>query len=519
LILAKFQTVNLKKIALNILLYIVVVIISFTIEFSSQTNLVSDIQASVFQLSNPAQSQNLAVSYDENANPDNLQKFTTNKGVFPTYFKASDDLQIEIFGDTFLSLAKDTELRTLIFTKDKLHLQLVKGAAILDTRQSRKRISIQTNNILLKPYLRGIYVLDKTTELTQLYADTGQALLGVYSKNGNLKDKILLPKKNLLAINEQLDLETYELTTQVEPLEFYKQVEKTNLLQNLDSYLQKHKAFVLTNKGLKLSPSKSQSFLAGLSSKISFNPQKRNFNTLYNFVKELNSAQNEYLNDQVSQGNIALQQAFQNYNYQIQTNPLQISAYTGFINKVYLEYIGLNPKDKLLPIKVDLIEQYSSILNEKLKEKYLQEAILSYLEDLYYYYQNNSVALAEETGENLIKVEKSWTALQSQAKDEDLIYLIKVIDNILFTFPKSNNKITYQLRTQIYQKIEISDYKFEYQGVNSRHLKFLQENFEAKTMPNSYVKESLEILTPNLSEFTQLQYEEFFNQVDTKSLG
>jgi len=497
-----------------VVLSFIITSLSFFWELHIQSPFVSEIQASVLSLVDSSQSQNLAVSYKLSADGSDLKSFDSTSLDFPTYLKIEKDLSLRIYKDTYLIASAGTELRTLIFTKDKLHLHLITGNVVLDTRQSKKNILIQTNNVLLKPFLHGVFVLEKKPENTNIYSQVGQAILGVYSERGNLKDKILLAKKKSVSFNQQFDLDSDIAESQFQPLDFYKESQKKKLIRELDTDIFNKQALSLKYKDRVINPQKSKGLFSDLTKVLVINSTKRDFLSLYPFIQSLASAQSSYLSNEVEEGNLSLKQASQEYNYATKNSLQSISSFNRYIGQLYPLFLNLTPSDRLLPIKSFLIDTYSLALEDNIRESYQQKAVFSYLEDIYYYYQNDSIAFAQDTSERLQNLLNIWTP----SDDETLNFVIQITDNILLDFPKSNNLATYNLRETFYKELSNDQFTKKYRLQNAKHLSYLQTYFEDKTIPSSYVKESIEILRLNLSDFNKQKYSVFFNEVIAKDL-
>lgn len=447
---------------------------------------------------------NLGVSFNPNADGTDLVKFSTNPDQIPTYFKANTDLTLTAFEDSFITMAKGTEFRTLIFTKKKLHLQLIKGEVILDNRLSQNPVTIQVDNVMIKPYQKGRFYLSKE-DSTTLQALQGQALLGIYSSKGKLQQSLLLPRSTAFNFESLATTKTKPNPKAANP-NFYLVAQNADILPDIEAKLESKELLNLEYKNRNIDPSNSTNFLPGFTQALTFNNKKRNYLKLYSFAEQLKFAEASLLASNSTQGALGLTEAKRTFQDQTASSPNSLETFKNFLEKTYSYYLALTPEQDLNNIKVYITDNHLNLFDPK----YIKLAILSYFEDVFVDYSRGRTSEAESTLDKIAQLIN-----QANLDSTDTAYLLTSLDNILVQHPRSNVAQSYNLRTELAENLEDSD---EFEKVSAEHLSRLQTYFEQQEVANSDIQESVAILINQVSAFEKLQYEDFFDEVSKAAL-
>ncbi len=429
----------------------------------------------------------LLVKYDEGADYTPLDE---NVFKLPTYIKSAEGGTFHAFGNTYFSLSEGTELRTLIFRKNRIHLQLLKGQVIFDSRLGHFPATIQTGDALISPFQKGVFQVKPT----EVKAFSGQALVGVYED-----DK--LSKKILVAKGEKLQLETLTKTdisiAEFTPIE-------------IDQLIAGRRIFDLTIKGQRVIPSNSQSFVAGLTKTLTFNDNKKNFISFYPYAQKLLEAQAAFLAGENGKGGTALIQAAQVFDEQTAANPAALKEYTKKINEYAYDLIGLSSRDQLNPIKTYIIENHLVSLEPELK----LPALLSYIEDADNQFDRGKAVIGENILSQALKLTRSWG---DDATSEQALFVSQTLDNLLERQSEANFETTYQIRIELAAKMN-SDHQAEYSEANIAHVKRLQKYSEDKALASEKIKDSTILLVNSLSRIERLQFDDFVETLNIEAL-
>lgn len=492
---------KLKKMLLFSVILLTMLGLSFFIEI--QVNKFQ-VDPAVKIISSQGKEDKLGVSYSPNADGSELVKFSANSNSLPTYFRANDNLTMTAFEDAFITMSQGTELRTLIFTKKKLHLQLIKGEAILDNRLSQNPVTIQVDNVMIKPYQKGVFYISKN-ETTTLQSVYGQAQIGVYSKQGKLLSTTLLPRSNSYTF-------TKEASSQIKPSPepnqpaFYLASAEQNILADIQAKLDAKQLLHLQYKNRNIDPSDSSNFMPNLTQALTINSKKRNYLKLYSFAEQLKFAEASLLAGDISQGAIGIAEAKRTFSDQTSSSPSSLDTFKQFLQEIYSYYIALTPEQDLNSLKVYITDNHLNLLDSK----YAKLAILSYIEDLFVDY-----ARGRDTEAEVILDKITQLISKVNLDEDDSINLIAMIDNILIQHPKSNNASTYKLRSSLGDSLESKE---DYQDSSAAHLQRLQTYFDTQAIANQDIQESVAILINQVSTFDRLQYEDFFDEVSKAAL-
>lgn len=489
--------VNFKKILLTAAILLFTIGLTFLVESSVNKFHVPE-NTKILKVTD--NEDNLGVSFSPNADGTDLVKFSTNPDQLPTYFKANSDLTLTAFEDSYITMAEGTEFRTLIFTKKKLHLQLIKGEAILDNRLSHNPVTIQVDKVMVKPYEKGIIYLNKGNQ-TKLQSLQGQALVGVYSNKGNLTETVLLPRSTEITVSDPKDLRPISSNPS-----FYLVAQNADILPDIEQEIQAKELLNLTYKRRNIDPSDSNNFLPGLTQALTFNSKKRNYLKLYSFAEQLKFAEASLLASNLSQSAISISEAKRTYQDQTASSPNSLETFAEFLEKTYSYYLGLNPNQDLNSIKVYLSDNHLNLFDQE----HLKSAILSYLEDTFVYYEKGRTSEAETTLDKTAQlIEKA------NLNTEDTNYIMQILDNILIQHPRANIVQAYLLRNALAENLQ--DTK-QFETVSTEHLARLKTYFENQEIANNDIQESVAILINQVSSFEKLQYEDFFDEVSKAAL-
>jgi len=501
------KTVNTKRLVFTLISVVIISFLTFLLE-SSLNRFEIEQKAQLFGAVDPTTQASLLVSYNENE--EELAQYSPNRNQLPTYIATASDLTFQALGDTFFIAEQGTEFRTLIFKKDKLHLQFMAGQFVLDNRLGQFPITIQTNNILLKPFEKGVFYFDKEGGQTIIESITGQAVLGVYDGNGDLTDKLVLPKGNRLTFTERLLEDSIQIELSSRTPEIYAE----NQI-DLDQQLAGEDFLTIRYKSQNINPTETSTFLSRMTRAITLNPEKRDFLNLYPFAEELIEAKNKLLAGETPAARVNLAEAKQVFDDQTRKSPLSLAAYKEKITNIFDEYVGLSVENRLNPIKTYIIDNHLNIIEQ---EAHLL-SILSYIEDASIHFSLDEVTKGEETIRKTLQIAGLWPASASTNTLDNKEYIIDLLDNLARKYTEANFKELYELREQLVTDLEDSATIRRIVEINVEHLQRLESYFRSNSADLDKLQESSIILLNRLSRVDQLRFEDFINDLNIEVLN
>jgi hypothetical protein len=484
---------------------VIVLTMTFMIELNLNEYQV-EAQKHMFALVNQGEGNGLFINYD-NDKTDELRPYNKQEINLPRYIKAESDLTFKVYGDTYITLSKGSDVRVIIFNKNRIHLSLIEGELILDNRLSSKPSSIQVANTLLKPYQRGVYRAKKYNTKVELESIEGQSLIGIY-KDTQLESKRILPKRNILEFDSALEDVDFKLaSSKASSLSRYAD---NDLLLNIDDEIQHMGLFTSKYKGKQVQPEKSRSFASGIIKSLTFNNKKREYLSLYPYQQNILVALESLKAGAMSQASILIDDANNLLANEVAKNPRSINSFKLQVNRDYEALVGLSAYNKLNALKENIEDNYYPYIES---EFYLDH-LLSLLNDSYILFEKKLNTKAEQ------KIQKIDIITKAPMTDEDKRFVIKILDNLAAKHPEANFEDTYKLRHDLFDSISTksSSFKDEYRVATERHLNRLKEYSDEKSISVGKIKRSALVLINSLDSIYQLKYEDFINELNIQGI-
>ncbi len=484
---------------------LIVIALTFAIE-SNLNTFQAETQKEIFKLSLETEENILFINYN-NDKRDDLRAYDADEINLPRFIKAESDLTLEIFGDTFLTLSKGADLRVIIFDKNRVHISLVEGEAILDNRLSHKASSIQAKNTLLKPYERGIYRVKVEGDSVELESIEGQSIIGIY-EDSKLTAKKLLARSNTLKFNEEISEASFNpLPSTGAPLAKYAE---QKLITDIDKKVNELNLFSSKYKGKQITPDSNTTITRGFIKTLTFNNTKKQFLSLYPYQQNILQSAVLLSKGSVTEAKVLISDANLELEKEFAKNPKSVNSFKLQLAKDYQVVAGLSSVNKMNPLKENIENKHRTFINEK----FYLELILSNINDAYILFQQDEVIQAEEKINNVSK------AIDSKLTSEDMEFLIYAIDNISTQNPEANFEKTYEIRQALFDEIKdkSEDFKDAYRKATNAHIDRLKDYASKRTISTGKIKDSALILIGSLDSIHQLAHEDFIDELNIQGI-
>jgi hypothetical protein len=484
-----------KKEVLYCLFTLIVVSLSLLVEASGNQQSVIGLKANSFEV-NQSAAPNLQIQYEFNKpfqfyNPKNLRA--------PKVLKTNNQkASFKVLNASYIGLDANTELRTLVYKKNRFHAELINGSIIIDNQAESNLISFQVSNLLFNPYKNGIFAATFIDNQLTLQTLSGNLEVGVYDQEGKLKKRILLPKYSQVTAFDALPVEgEIEVKKPVSENELYKALLDSKLLPTLIAQIEKSNIFKLNYKGNEVLPENKLGFKAFLSN-LSFNQNRKNYYDLYPFYLELNNIYQKSKTNPISE--TQLQNLNRIYIQQTVNNPTSADTFKANLNSGAPYLLSISPLEQLYPLKTKLVTIFDLGTPE--------QKTLTYLEDLYYLYsQDEQEVLILQIIENLNKEIGKLTT--EQAKN-----IIDVIDNLVEISLNANQAEIYDIRNSLFQKLDSPLDRTLFRTKTIQHLARLKTIYASSQLPVREIKLATESLVKSLDPQNQIEYQDFILELE-----
>lgn len=417
---------------------------------------------------------------------EDFTEYNADKNKLPLYIGASEEATFHAFEDAFLTLSENTELKTLTFNNNKLHLLLQTGEVTLDTRLSNKPVSVQVNNILVKPFQRGVIQISKIDGVITVASIKSQAKITQFNENGDQSEEYILPRAKQISFQGQLSASKWNPS---------KLLYQAHDIVDLDSKIN----FTLKYKGESVLPDDTKGFLASITKSLTLNDNKREFLSLYPFIQNLNQAKTSLLKEDIAASKVDLANAKVTFDEETIKNASAINSYQSKITEISEKLVGLNADNRLNPIKAHIINNYLKLVDTNL---YLNFA-LSFLEDSAIYFNNDKTVEAEIA----LKQAKTLIEMTPSLDDETKLDLSTIVENLLIEYPEANFTQTYEL---LFSLTETTDYISQ--------INRLKDYYEQNSLSIDKIKQSLTVLISKLDAADQRQFDDFLEELNIEGL-
>lgn len=408
---------------------------------------------------------------------------------------------LKFLESSYLALAENTELRTLVFTQKKFHAELIKGKVVLDNTTESKVITLQTSNILIEPSPHAVFLVSNIDGQILVQVYSGLVNVGVYSNQGEFIRKIQLATLNSIsAFDSFAEVGEIEIVKPITVDDFFKFVVSENIIPSPEQKISINQVFSLTFKGRLITPNDSNWF-SDLYSKLSFNQNFKDYISMYPFFAEINNYIELNNGSKLNQDNLnhsIVNKLIQTYLDLSIKNPTAVLPLKNIINQKGLYILALTPESSIYALKEKMVPVFD------LSDKY-RETLFS-IQDLYSHYLSNNFLIIDSI---LTDIQESLTSLNSEETRSVLI----LIDNLLETTPKANTPELYAIRNEFYTNIKNPLERTVYRIKTIQHLERLSTMVESNTVSILQIKQSIEILVKTLDLKTQTEYIQFLDSL------
>lgn len=433
------------------------------------------------------------LTYDFNQEPTLLQNNFAAPKIIQT---KQDPATVRVLESSFIALGANTQLNTLVFTRDRYHAVLMDGELILNNLTENRQVSIQVGNTLLSPYPRGVYYLSKKDNNLEIHILKGNADIGVYSGNGNLSRQILLSRYNKISAFDAFPAEgDLEVEKPIIENRFFSEINELNLLPSIHQLIQTQNIFALTYKEQLVEPT-TKSRLSSQLTNLSFNQQRRDFYSIANFYSELNSIINSAATQRVNGDQIPKLRAI--YNTEIANNPSALNFFRSTLEEKYPFILAIRPNDNLFELKLYLQSLMRNIPPS--------EILISSLEDLYLLFPEGRTATIARTFENLRE-------LVPAIGREDARKIISILDNLAETTVTANTRDLFEVRNLLSEKLSTTIERSQFRSKSRQHITRLQVIYRLNQLPTSTLRGATEALLLSLDSASQIEYQNFLLQL------
>ncbi len=434
------------------------------------------------------------------------QDFDLNNNKAPKYIKTEQDpATLKFLNSAYLAIAPESELRTLVFTKNKFHAEIQSGKVILNNLTETSPITLQVSNVLVQPNMNSVILVSYIDSNLKVEVLKGNAVTTVYDEDGIQLRKINLATSNRISTFDSFAAEgDIQIEKPIEPDDFYLNTIENNLIPTDTDQIAISEVFNLTYKGRNITPSKINS-ISRLTSKFSFNQNLKNYNSMYPFFAEINEII-PYSNSNQAAPTDSKNLTSQQVNLLIQTyldlskeNPDAVKPFKNIIETKGLFILALGPDSPLYPLK----EKFISIF--KLGTDY--QMVASHLEDLYTLYNDNDFLIID-------KILSELEVLVKELSVEEAKSAIIIVDNILDITPKANSEEMYDFRNLFAEKLSNPLDRTLFRIKTIQHLERLESMIASNSITTSQIKKSVQILIKTLDLQSQTEYQKFLNNLE-----
>lgn len=476
-----------KDQSLKMVLSLVIFCIILGLEVSYPKSTLVTKSEAIFEVL-PASYNNIAIQYDLNQK---AEKFTVQNRKAPkNIFTGSNSGLLKFFDSVYIGLDSNTQINTLIFTKDRYHANLSSGQMVLDTNTSNFKTTMQVGNILINPYLNGIFYLAKIDNQITVQVAEGNAEVQVYSDDGLLKRKFILSKSNQITAFDSFAVEG--------EIQIQKPVADNPLLEDFKSEIpntsQKILAdnvFTVKYKGQELSPS-SRGALASVFSSLSFNKHRKNYNSITPFYIKINQLIQKSAKAPITeQDTLNLNNI---YLSDIANNLDALEVFRKNLTEKYAYVLAVSPNDNLYQLKLFLLSYLNQVSPASI--------VLTQLNDLYVLYPESRLIQINSVFENLT------VTVSSLAKNE-AANILTIIDNLAETTIQANTRDLFEFRDLVSKKLTTTIEKAQYRIKTQQHLVRLQNAYTTEQLSVAQVRSAAELLISTLDATSQADYQDF----------
>jgi hypothetical protein len=480
-----------KKILLSALFAVFVLLVSIAIEASFTDFKLVQSKVSLFDTY--SQSKGLQVRYDFNQQ---FSSFDINNNKAPKFLKTNDkSTTLKFLNSAYLSMAPMTELRTLVFTKNKYHAELQSGTIVLNNLTEKNPITIQVSNILIQPNLNSVSLISYLDGNLIVEVLSGNSIVAVYDEQGTQVRKLNLANSNRISAFDSFAVEgDIIIEKPIDPNPYYLELVESKLMPSATEQIAVSEVFNLTYKGRNVTP-KNKSIFTNLSASLSFNQNLKNYNSMYPFFAEINQLVPGAVNLDSKQVN----KLIQTYLELSKENPDAVKPFKEIIEQKGLFILALSPESSLYPLK----EKFTSIF--ELGTNF--QIVAANLEDLYLLYIDD----------NYLAIDKVLTELEPlipKLSNSEAKNALVIVDNILEITPKANTEELFQFRNLFLEKLNSPLDRTVYRIKTIQHLERLKSLADTNSITNSQIKRSVEILVKTLDLQSQTEYQEFLNNLE-----